>query len=178
MAWKTVCVVADHRADGIAVVAGLWVVPTMCSYYVNPAYFRAHYVIPIHIRGIQIEYVTDYIYLGQTLSFQNSAEKEMKRLIAQAWKKFWSLKHILTDKYHRTILKAGILEACVIPVLTYGCQTWSLPHRLKQMIQVCQQKMERKITDVTLEDRVRCEDLRRTTGMRDASNQTERLQWK
>ena len=32
-------------------------------------------VTPIHIRGEQIEYVTDYIYLGQTLSFQNSAKK-------------------------------------------------------------------------------------------------------
>ena len=45
-------------------------------------------VIPIHIRGVQKQYVTDYIYLGQTLSFQNSAEKEIKRGIAQAWKKF------------------------------------------------------------------------------------------
>ena len=33
-------------------------------------------VIPIHIRGEQTEYVTDYIYLVQTLSFQNLAEKE------------------------------------------------------------------------------------------------------
>ena len=105
-------------------------------------------VIYIHIRGVQIEYMTDYIYLGQTLSFQNSAEKEMKRRIAQAWKKFWSLKDILTDKHQRTSLKAGILETCVIPILTYGCQTWSLSHRLKQMIQVCQRKMERIITHV------------------------------
>ena len=59
-------------------------------------------VIPIHIRGVQIEYVTDYIYLGQTLSFQNSVEKEMKIRIAQAWKKFWSLKQILTEKHQRT----------------------------------------------------------------------------
>ena len=48
--------------------------------------------------------------------------------------------------HQRTSLKAGILETYVIPVLTYGCQTWSLSYRLKQMIQVCQRKMERKIT--------------------------------
>ena len=95
-----------------------------------------------------------YIYLGQTLSFQNSAEKEMKRHIAQAWKKFWSLKHILSDKHQRMSLKAGILETCVILVLTYGCQTWSLSNRLKQMIKVCQWKMECKITHVTLRNRV------------------------
>ena len=46
------------------------------------------------------------------------------------------------------------------------------------MIQVCQRKMERKITHVTLRDRVRCEDLRRSTGMRDASILAERLKWK
>ena len=82
------------------------------------------------------------------------------------------------DKYQRTSLKAGILETGVIPVLTYGCRTWSQSHRLKQMIQVCQRKMERKITHVTLRDRVRCKDLRRSTGMRDASNIEERLKWK
>jgi hypothetical protein len=38
--------------------------------------------------------------------------------------------------------------------------------------------MERKITHVTLRDRVRCKDLRRSTGMRDAFNQAERLKWK
>ena len=46
------------------------------------------------------------------------------------------------------------------------------------MIQVCQQKVERKITHVTLRERVRCEDLRRSTGMRDSSNLAERLKWK
>ena len=64
-------------------------------------------LIPIHIRE-QIEFVTDYIYLGQNLSFQNLAEKEMKIRIAQAWKKFWRLKHILMDKHQRMSLKAGI----------------------------------------------------------------------
>jgi len=46
------------------------------------------------------------------------------------------------------------------------------------MIQVCQRKMERKITHVTLRNRVRCEDLRGSTGMRDDSNLAERLKWK
>ena len=46
------------------------------------------------------------------------------------------------------------------------------------MIQVYQRKMERKITHVTLRDRVRCEDLRRIIGMRDASNLAEKLKWK
>ena len=59
-----------------------------------------------------------------------------------------------------------------------AAKTLSLSHRLKQMIQVCQRKMERKITHVTLRDRVRCEDLGKSTGMRDASNLAERLKWK
>jgi hypothetical protein len=46
------------------------------------------------------------------------------------------------------------------------------------MIQVCQRKMERKITHVTLRDRVRSEDLRRSIGMRDASNLADRLKLK
>ena len=46
------------------------------------------------------------------------------------------------------------------------------------MIQVCQRKMECNITHVTLRNQVRCKDLRRCNGMRDASNLAERLKWK
>jgi hypothetical protein len=49
---------------------------------------------PIFLNGQQLEYVKDYTYLGQNLSFQRSSEKEIKRRIGLAWKRFWSEIHI------------------------------------------------------------------------------------
>jgi hypothetical protein len=56
---------------------------------------------PIFLNGQQLEYVQDYTYLGQNLSFHKGSEKGIKRRIGLAWKGFWSLKFILTDKYQK-----------------------------------------------------------------------------
>ena len=93
--------------------------------------------------------------------------------IPQAWKKFWSLKHILSEKTSENELEGGNTRN----MRHTSTNIWLsnlVNIRLKQIIQVCQ----RKITHVTLRDRVWCEDLRRSTGMRDASNLAERLKWK
>ena len=38
------------------------------------------------VDNANIEFVTQYIYLGQTISFQNSMDKEIDRRIASAWR--------------------------------------------------------------------------------------------
>ncbi|KAJ4446733.1 hypothetical protein ANN_13430 [Periplaneta americana] len=40
------------------------------------------------VNNANIEFVTQYIYLCQTISFQNSMDKEIDRRIASAWRKF------------------------------------------------------------------------------------------
>lgn len=133
--------------------------------------------LPININGTPIEYVPEYVYLGQNLAFHYNIEKEVKRRIGQAWKKFWSLNFILKDATLKTSTKAEVLEKCVLPVLTYGSQTWSLNGKTKHMIQVCQRKMERMILRVSLRDKIRNEDIRRTTGLKDAIDIAEGLKW-
>lgn len=151
--------------------AGLKMNPTKTKLMTNAT------KVPITVNGTQVEYVSEYIYLGQNISFHCNMENEVKRRIGQAWKKFWSLKFILTDKSLKTNLKVEVLEKCVLPVLTYGSQTWSLNGKTKHMIQVCQRRMERIILRVSLKDRIRNVDLRRTTGMKDAIDVAGGLKW-
>jgi hypothetical protein len=47
----------------------------------------------------------------------------------------------------------------------------------KKKIQVCQCKMERKVLDIKLWDKVRNEDLRRESGMEDAASKARTLKW-
>ncbi|KAJ4429768.1 hypothetical protein ANN_21972 [Periplaneta americana] len=70
-----------------------------------------------------IEFVTQYIYLDQTISFQNSMDKEIDRRIASAWKKFWSLSFILMDKSQKLQNKRQIFNSCIAPVLLYGAKS-------------------------------------------------------
>ena len=119
---------------------------------------------PVNVNGTPLEYVSEYTYRGQQISIHMSNEIEIKRRIGQAWRKFWSLKFILTDNTLKTNLKVEVFEKCVLSVLLYGSQTWSLNKKLQNMIRICQ----RKIMQVTLKDRIRNEDLRTSTGMKDA----------
>ena len=57
--------------------------------------------IPIRIGQAHLDYVHQYVYLGQTISLHASTETEVKQRIGIAWTKFWSLKFILLDKKNR-----------------------------------------------------------------------------
>ena len=50
---------------------------------------------PIKIGEIRSEITDNIIYLSQTISFHDQTEKQVKGRIAIAWKKLWSLSHIL-----------------------------------------------------------------------------------
>ena len=132
----------------------------------------------ITINGNHLEYVHEYTYLGQILSFNNSNKKEVSRRIAAAWSKFWSLKFILTDKSYTTQLKREVMDKCILPVLLYGSQTWSLTRKERESIMICQRKMERKILNIKLSDKIPNKEIRRRTGIKDADTAGKELKWK
>lgn len=81
------------------------------------------YTRTITLEGNTLEYVNNFIYLGKELSFEDkSEEKEIERRINIGWKKYWSLKEIIKGKYPLH-LKKTVMDTCILPTLTYGCQT-------------------------------------------------------
>jgi len=66
-----------------------------------------------------IEQVEDHRYLGQTLSFANKSEKELKIRMSDAWKAFWAQRHLLEGNLSIKT-KIRVLESTIIPVLLYG----------------------------------------------------------
>ena len=132
----------------------------------------------ISIMGTEIQYVEEYIYLGQIVSFTQRMEKEIKRRIAQSWKAFWSLKFIVLDKSLNRKLRLEALNTCVFPVLLYGCQTWALTDRQRKSIEICQRKMERKILGITPRDRVSNTRLQEITASENAAQQASITKWR
>ena len=118
------------------------------------------------------------MYLGQNISLNNGTESEIKRRIGLARKKFCLLKFLFTDRRQKISTKAEILDKCVMPTLLYGYQTWSLTEKLRKQLQVCQRRMERKILNISLRDKIRNEEIRRRTNMRDVVERADNLKWK
>lgn len=108
----------------------------------------------IEISSQKIEKVTEFKYLGQTVSFENRSEKETKIRRANAWKAFWGQKIFWNGKLSLKA-KIKIFESNVIPVLTYGAQTWAHTKKQTEKLMTTQNSMLRNILKIKIKDKVR-----------------------
>lgn len=133
---------------------------------------------PIVIKGNNIEYVSEYIYLGKQISFQTSSnEEEVTRRINATWKKFWALREILKGNYSLH-MKRSILDTCLLPCLLYGCQTWIFTNKIKQKIKCSQTAMERSMLKIRRIHKIKSENIRQKTKLTDALRHALSLKWK
>ncbi|XP_061726224.1 uncharacterized protein LOC133531845 [Cydia pomonella] len=99
---------------------------------------------------------------AQIASFDDRQSKEIDRRIENAWKSFWSMKALMKGNLPLT-LKRKLVDMCILPILTYGAQSWSLTEAQKSRLKICQRAMERSILGVRRTDRVRNTELRSRT---------------
>ena len=91
-----------------------------------------------------IEVVDQYIYLGQRISMDSaSKEQEIKRRITLCWQAFGRASSIFKIKDIPIILKRQVYDQCILPVVTYGAETWNLTKNLVLKIRSMQRAHER-----------------------------------
>lgn len=131
----------------------------------------------ILMNGKPLEYVTKYIYLGKQLSFEDRNEElEVQRRIDMSWKKFWSLKEILKGEFPLH-LKKMVLDTCVLPTLTYGCQTWTYKTKTKAKLVACQKAMERSVLKIRKINKIKSKNIRLKTKVIDALQHALKQKW-
>jgi hypothetical protein len=136
--------------------------------------------IDIMIRNQKVAIVDSFTYLGCSVSRDQSSEKEIETRIKKASIAFNMLRNAIW--YRKTIsieAKLRIFRACVMPVLLYGSEVWSLTvaheRRLNTFYMICL----RTIIGVNLGDRVSNETLLELTGQPCLENimRRNRLRW-
>lgn len=132
---------------------------------------------PIYVNGIEIENVEYYIYLGQRYSFTDkNHDKEIQRRIISGWAAY--AKHRDIFKSNLAIcLKRQVLNACVLPAMTYGAETWSLTAQARSKLAAAQTKMERSMLNITYRDRKTNDWVREKTKVTDVITTVRRLKW-
>uniref|UniRef100_A0A4P6D9I7 Putative endonuclease-reverse transcriptase panstrongylus megistus n=1 Tax=Rhodnius prolixus TaxID=13249 RepID=A0A4P6D9I7_RHOPR len=110
------------------------------------------------------------------ISFKERTNKEIQRRLALGWQKYWSLKDIMKGNFG-IAAKKHIFESCILPVVSYGCQTWSLTAAEKRKINVWQHSVERSMTGIKKIYKIRCTEIRKKTGLRDALLTINKLKW-
>lgn len=132
----------------------------------------------ITIDQCHIENVVKYIYLGHLIQLgRDNQTAEIYRRRRLAWSAFGKLGYILKNTNIPLKLRSRLFDQCILPVLTYGCQTWTWTKQTLNKIAVTQRSMERQMIGISLKDKKRNRWIRQTTGMRDAVATITRLKW-
>ncbi len=87
------------------------------------------------------ELVYEYIYLGQMVSVNPAHEKEIRRL-GMGWSAFGKQSLVMNSNLPLS-LKREVYNQCILPVLTYGAETWPVTKELERKLRGAQRGMKR-----------------------------------
>ena len=132
----------------------------------------------LQIYMTEIEKMTNYKYLGQTTAMENRTKQEVSIRIKNRmeWGEgggvgfllffffffffgfgflfFLKLQRNLLERHLPMSLNRKVFNCCVLPAMTYGCQTLSLTKVLAKKLETSYQAMERRTLNVKLKDRI------------------------
>lgn len=75
-------------------------------------------------------------------------------------------------------LRRKVYNQCVLPSMTYGCETWSTTKFLESNLISAQRAMERQMLHISLRDRIRSTTIRSQTGVDDILNKIKKSKWR
>ena len=128
-----------------------------------------------------IEQVDTMKYLGVMVSNDGSMEKEIEARIGNATRVIGGMNDaVLRRKELSRSTKIKVVNATMMPVLMYGCETWSLTKKQQSKVQATQMNVLRRIEGVNRLDRVRNADIRERLNQEGVLDLVKRRQesWK
>jgi len=90
----------------------------------------------VRIDNSAFERVEEFKYLGTTLTSQNSIPLEIKSRLRSGNACYHSVQNPLSSRLLSKNLKIRIYRTVILPVVLYGCETWSLTLREKRKLRV------------------------------------------
>jgi len=91
------------------------------------------------------ERVEEFKYLGTTLTNQNSIQEEIKSRLKSGNACYRSVQNLLSSSLLSKNLKIKIYRTIILPVVLYGCETWSLILREECRLRVSENRVLRRI---------------------------------
>jgi len=89
------------------------------------------------------ERVEQFKYLGTTLRNQNSIQEEIKSRLKSGNVCYHTVRNLLSFSLLTKNLKIKIYRTIILPVVLYGCETWSLTFRKEHRLRVFENRVLR-----------------------------------
>jgi hypothetical protein len=99
----------------------------------------------IKIEKRSFENLSQFRYLGTTITNQNLIQEEIKRRFNSGNACYHLVQNLLSSHLLSKKLKIGICKTIILPVNPYGCETWSLTLRDEHRMRVFENGVEEDI---------------------------------
>jgi hypothetical protein len=83
--------------------------------------------------------------LGTSLTNKNSIQEEIKSRLNSGIAWYYSVQNLLSSSLLSKNQRIKIYRTVILPVVLYGCETWSLTLREERWLRVFENKMLRRI---------------------------------
>ena len=80
----------------------------------------------MQVDGKTVETMSDFIFLGSTITGDGDCSHEIKRLLLLGRKVMTKLHNILKSRDITLPTKVHLVKAMVFPVVMYGCESWTV----------------------------------------------------
>ena len=83
-------------------------------------------IIAWQMEGENVEVVTDFLFLGSKISVDGDYSLENRRRLLLDRKAMTNLDSILKSRDITLLTKVHIIKGMVFPVVTHGCESWTI----------------------------------------------------
>ena len=97
------------------------------------------------IDNSSIERVEEFKYLRTTLKNKNSIQEETKSRLKVGNACYYSVQNLLSSSLLSKKLKIKIYRTIILPVVLYGCETWSLTLKEERRLRVFENRVLRRV---------------------------------
>ena len=77
------------------------------------------------IDGKKVETVSNFLFLGSKITVDSDCSHEVKN-ICSLQEKLWQTSSVLKNRDITLLTKVHLVKAMVFPVVTYGCESWTI----------------------------------------------------
>ena len=120
---------------------------------------------PVSMNNETVDGVTEFSYLGSTQSSCSNSTTDCERRMGLSASTMQKLSPVWRQKRLSLKTKFRIYASCVLPVLLYGSETWTLPQNAWDKLQAFHMRCQRRILRIKWDDSVSNIEVKKCSGL-------------